>query len=85
VSARLLGRRSGSFSVAVSEAGHYSLTRMSAPRGSYLIAAEPAVLAAESLARGAEIPPGVVRSDAQVDVEALFARLRALGVDIART
>jgi hypothetical protein len=85
ISARLIGRRAGSFSVAVSEGGRYSLTRLSAPRGSYLIAAEPAVLAAESLARGDQIPPGVVRSDAQVDPEALFARLRALGVDVSRT
>jgi hypothetical protein len=85
VSARLVGRRSGSFSVAVSEGGRYSLTRLSAPRGSYLIAAEPAVLAAEALARGDEFTPGVVRSDAQVDAEALFARLRALGVDVSRT
>jgi hypothetical protein len=84
VSARLIGRRAGSFSVAVSEGGRYSLTRLSAPRGSYLIAAEPAVLAAESLARGEKFSPGVVRSDAQVDAEALFARLRALGVDVSR-
>src|SRR6185436_13383286 len=41
-SARLLGRREGLFSVAISEGGRYSLTRLSAPRGSYLIAAEPA-------------------------------------------
>jgi len=82
VSARILGRRDGSFSVAISEAGRYSLTRLSAPRGSYLIAAEPAVLAAESLARGADSPPGVVPADKQVDPEALFARLRGLGVDV---
>lgn len=82
LSARLLGRREGSFSVAVSEGGHYSLTRLSAPRGSYLIAAEPAVLAAETLARGSEIPAGVVPADAQVDPAVLFARLRDLGVDV---
>jgi hypothetical protein len=82
VSARILGRREGSFSVAVSEAGRYSLTRLSAPRGSYLIAAEPAVLAAETLARGGNTPPGVVPADGQVDPEALFARLRGLGVDM---
>ena len=82
LSARLLGRREGSFSVAVSEGGHYSLTRLSAPRGSYLIAAEPAVLAAESFARGTDIPPGIVPADKQVDADALFARLRALGVDV---
>ena len=82
LSARLLGRREGSFSVAISEAGRYSLTRLSAPRGSYLIAAEPAVLAAESIARGTDTPPGVVPADRQVDPVALFARLRGLGVDV---
>jgi len=82
VSARIFGRREGSFSVAVSEAGSYSLTRLSAPRGSYLISAEPAVLAAESLARGSDSPPGVVPADTQVDPEALFGRLRDLGVDV---
>jgi len=82
VSARILGRREGSFSVAISEAGRYSLTRLSAPRGSYLIAAEPAVLAAETLARGSDSRPGVVPADKQVDPEALFSRLRGLGVDV---
>jgi len=82
LSARVLGRREGSFSVAISEAGQYSLTRLAAPRGSYLIAAEPAVLAAESLARGSDSPPGVVPADKHVDPEALFARLRGLGVDV---
>jgi len=82
LSARLVGRREGSFSVAISEGGRYSLTRLAAPRGSYLIAAEPAVLAAESLARGSEIPAGIVPARTQVDPAALFARLRALGVDV---
>ena len=83
LSARILGRRAGSFSVAVSEGGRYLLTRLAAPRGSYLIAAEPAVLAAESCARGGgDVPAGVVASDAQLDPDALFARLRSLGVDV---
>jgi predicted dinucleotide-binding enzyme len=82
LSARLVGRREGSFSVAISEGGRYSLTRLAAPRGSYLIAAEPAVLAAESLARGSEAPAGVVASHAQLDPAELFARLRSLGVDV---
>jgi predicted dinucleotide-binding enzyme len=84
LSARLVGRREGSFSVAISQGGRYSLTRLAAPRGSYLIAAEPAVLAAESLARGSDIPipAGIVPADAQVDPAALFARLRSLGVDV---
>jgi predicted dinucleotide-binding enzyme len=82
LSARLVGRLDGLFAVAVSDAGRELVTRLSAPRGSYLIAAEPAVLAAESLARGAEIPMGVVPADAQVDPTALFARLGDLGVDV---
>jgi len=82
LAARLLGRRDGLFAVAVSEGGREVVTTLSAPRGSYLIAAEPAVLAAESLARGAHIPPGVVPADAQVDPDTLFARLRGLGVDV---
>lgn len=82
ISARIVGRREGSFSVAISEGGRYSLTRLAAPRHSYLIAAEPAVLAAESLARGSEVPAGIVPSPSQVDPVALFARLRSLGVDV---
>lgn len=82
LSARLLGRRDGMFAVAVSEGGREHHTGLTAPRGSYLIAAEPAVLAAESLARGAQIPPGVVPADAQLDPTTLFARLRALGIDV---
>jgi len=82
LTARLLGRRDGMFAVAVSEGGREAVTTLSAPRGSYLIAAEPAVLAAESLARGADIPPGVVPADAQVDGATLFARLQGLGVDV---
>jgi predicted dinucleotide-binding enzyme len=85
LSARLLGRREGSFSVALSEGGRYSLTRLGAPRGSYLIATEPAVLAAESLARGAETGAGIVPADAQVDADELFTRLRDLGVTVTRT
>lgn len=85
LSARLLGRRDGMFVVAVNEAGRELVTRLSAPVGSYLIAAEPAVLAAESLARGAALAPGVVPSDAQVDPDALFARLQGLGVTVVRT
>jgi hypothetical protein len=73
------------FAVAISEGGREHLTRLTAPRGSYLIAAEPAVLAAESLARGADLPPGIVPADAQVDPAALFARLGALGIDVTRT
>jgi hypothetical protein len=82
LSARLLGRRDGMFVVAVSEGGRARVTRLAAPRGSYLIAAEPAVLAAESLARGADMPPGVVPADAHVDPATLFTRLGVLGIDV---
>lgn len=82
LSARLLGRRDGMFAVAVRDGGRDVVTTLSAPRGSYLIAAEPAALAAESLARGASLPPGVVPADAHVDNTMLFARLRDLGVDV---
>ena len=82
LSARLLGRRDGIFVVAVSGHGGDHVTTLSAPHGSYLVAAEPAVFAAESLARGVELSPGVVPADAQVDPAALFARLRSLGVDV---
>jgi hypothetical protein len=80
--ARLLGRRDGMFVVAVSDGGRVRVTSLKAPRGSYLIAAEPAVLATESLARGAHIDPGVVPADAQVDPAVLFARLDDLGIDV---
>jgi hypothetical protein len=82
LSARLLGRRDGMFVVAASDRGRAQVTTLSAPRGSYLIAAEPAVLAAESLARGADLPSGVVPADVHVEPAALFARLRSLGVDV---
>ena len=82
VSARLLGRRRGLFAIAARDGAREGLMTLSAPRESYLIAAEPAVLAAETLAYGAELEPGVVRSDAQVDHAVLFARLRALGVHV---
>jgi len=80
--ARLLGRRDGTFAVVVRDRGREHVTLLTAPRGSYLIAAEPAVLAAEALARGAGTPPGVVPADAQVDPAALFARLVDLGIDV---
>lgn len=82
LSARLLGRRDGLFAVAVRAGSREALTTLSAPRGSYLIAAEPAVLAAESLVRGAAIAPGVVPADAHLDPSALFTRLRDHGIDV---
>jgi methylmalonyl-CoA mutase cobalamin-binding subunit len=85
LAARLLGGREGVFAVAVREGSRDSVTRLASRRGSYLIAAEPAALAAESLARGADLRPGVVPADAQVDPALLFARLVDLGIDVTRT
>ena len=75
-----LGRHDGVFAVAVRDASREAAFTLSAPRRSYLIAVEPAVIVAESLARGATPAAGVVLPDAQVEPALLFARLRALGV-----
>jgi hypothetical protein len=83
--ARLLGRRDGLFVIAVSEGGREHVTRLAAPRDSYYIAAEPAVLATQSLARGADLPPGVVPADAHVEADLLFASLRGLGIHVTRS
>ena len=80
--ARAVGRRDGLFGIAASEAGRERVTSLSAGHRSYVIAAEPLALAAESLARGADVAPGVVPADAQVDPDVLFDRLRGLGVDV---
>ncbi|HEV8228717.1 MAG TPA: saccharopine dehydrogenase NADP-binding domain-containing protein [Candidatus Limnocylindria bacterium] len=82
LAARLLGRRDGLFAVSVRERGREATLTLSAPRRSYLVAAEPAVIAAESLARGATTAPGMVPVDVQVDPDLLFSRLRDLGVDV---
>lgn len=79
-----LGRRDGVFAVELHAADREAAFVFSAPRRSYLIAVEPAVIAAEALARGASPAPGVVLPHAQVDPDVLFSRLRTLGVDIAR-
>jgi hypothetical protein len=83
--ARLLGRRDGLFVVVAREGAREHVTRLSAPRHSYLIAAEPAAFAAELLARGALPPAGVVPAHEHVDPAALFDRLVALGIDVRRT
>jgi saccharopine dehydrogenase-like NADP-dependent oxidoreductase len=56
-----------------------------APRRSYYTATEPAVIAAEALARGAAPDVGVILPHAQVDPEQLFARLGSLGIEVARS
>lgn len=78
-----LGRRDGVFAVAVRDATGTASHVFTAPRRSYLIAVEPAVMVTDSLARGASLPPGIVLPHMQLEPDALFARLSALGIDIA--
>lgn len=80
-----VGRRDGVFAVRVRGAGQDVSFTLSAPRASYLIAVEPSVMVAEALARGAAPPAGVVLPHAQLDPDVLFARLRALGISVARS
>jgi hypothetical protein len=80
-----LGRHDGLFAVAVGEASRATAFMLSASRRSYLIAVEPAVMAAEALARGASPRPGVVLPHAQVEPEALFRRLGELGIVVDRS
>ncbi|OLC54365.1 MAG: hypothetical protein AUH85_11795 [Chloroflexi bacterium 13_1_40CM_4_68_4] len=79
---RALGRHEGVFAVAVGRATRTSAYTLFARRGSYRIAVEPAVLAAEMLARGASPDAGVVLPHAQVDPDRLFERLRDMGTGI---
>ncbi len=78
-----LGRHDGVFAVVVREGSREASFTFGARRRSYLIAVEPAVMAAEALARGATPAPGVVLPHAQVDPQALFARLATLGIAVA--
>jgi len=78
-----MARHEGEFAVEVRDAARQRTYVFSAERFSYLIAVEPAVIAAEALARGASVQAGVVLPHAQVDPEELFTRLRGLGIDIA--
>lgn len=78
------GRYDGEFSVRVRGASREGSFTLSAKRGSYLIAAEPSVIVAARLARGDERPPGLALPHEQVDPDELFARLRLLGIAVAR-
>ena len=82
VASHATGRRDGVFAVTARERGREVAIRISSPRRSYLVAAEPAVMAAGALARGEHAPPGVVPADRHVEPDALFARLRAQGVSV---
>lgn len=77
------GRHDGVFAVEVRDSSRRAAFIFSAARRSYLIAVEPAVIAAEALARGASPPAGVVLPHAQIEPEVLFQRLRALGIQLA--
>ena len=78
-----MARHDGEFAVEVRDATRQRTYVFSAERFSYLVAVEPAVIAAEALARGVSVQAGVILPHAQVDPEELFTRLRALGIDIA--
>ncbi|HEU5288679.1 MAG TPA: saccharopine dehydrogenase NADP-binding domain-containing protein [Candidatus Limnocylindria bacterium] len=80
--ARRIGRHDGIFAVAVADGSRCVSFALTAPRRSYLIAVEPAVIAAEALARGPRGGAGIVAPHAQVDAELLFARLRSLAIDV---
>lgn len=82
VGAGPFGRHAGVFAVVVRDATNERTFTFTSPRRSYLVAVEPAVLAAERLVRGDAPPPGVILPDAQVDPGSLFARLRALGIAV---
>ena len=73
-----LGRHDGVFAVTIDERRSFVLASQ---RGSYRIATEPAVLVAEELVRGRK-ERGVMLPDQQVDPDALFARLHALGISV---
>lgn len=85
VSTRALGRHDGVFAVRVRGSGHDVSFTLTAPRASYLVAVEPAVMVAESLARGETVAPGVVLPHAQLDPDAFFARVRSLGIAVTRS
>jgi len=80
-----MARHDGEFAVQVSESGRAASYVFSAARFSYLVAVEPAVIAAEAVARGVPVPAGVILPHAQIDHEELFTRLRGLGIEIAIT
>ncbi len=82
VDVRWKGRHDGLFAVTTRAGDHEHTITLSAPRGSYRIATEPAVLAAESLARGDALPAGLVLPPSQVAHEALLARLRDVGIEV---
>lgn len=77
-----LGGHDGVFAVGVSEGPRERSFTFSAAQRSYLIAALPAAMVAEALARGRRADPGIVLPDRQVDPDELFGRFRTLGIRI---
>lgn len=78
-------RHDGMFAVVIADRTRTASYVYSADRYSYLVAVEPAVIVAESLARGTVPVPGVALPHVQVDPDVLFTRLRALGIRIETT
>ena len=84
IDARRIGRHDGMFAVTVRDDARQHTVVLSAARRSYLIATEPAVLAAEMLARGSGMPPGVVLPPSHVSHDEIFQRLRGAGITMTR-
>ena len=84
VPAALVGRHDGVYAVTARDASRLVSCTLAAPRGSYRIAVEPAVMVAEALARDAPMRAGVVPPHEHVDADALFSRLRAVGVSVRK-
>jgi hypothetical protein len=81
--ARLAGRTDGAFAVRIEGESVVARWALMAPRGSYLVALAPAVLATRDLATGRRIH-GLVPADAQVTADALLGWLAAHGVAVTR-
>ena len=79
-----LGSHAGAYAVVIGDGTREAAFTLSAPRRSYLIATEPAAMVAAALASARPLRGGVVLPDAQVDPDALFDRLRGLGITISQ-
>jgi hypothetical protein len=83
--ARMLGSEYGGLGCEVEDAsGRCVRLVLTAARDAYRLAVIPAVLAAESLARGEAMEPGVVPSHRQCDPARLLEVLRAEGFELWR-
>jgi hypothetical protein len=83
---RLFGSRSGGILFEIEGSDGVVVTvALLAPRGSYLVAVAPAVLAARALAQGRFTATGLVPPDRQVETGELVAYLSRLGVDLVTT